>query len=115
MLVDFTADLIGIIAVTIGLTAGGILEPVVAVLYAALYTSVVFMALIHSILSIKQPFTLRPRMFVYGFIIGMYVVEKVFNTYLDLIQEVTVISIVIMAFFLAKDVMRLYRVASDSR
>ncbi|MBI4449254.1 hypothetical protein HY641_04490 [Candidatus Woesearchaeota archaeon] len=111
MFVDFCADLIGVIAITVGLTLGGVLEPVVAILHAFLYTAVVFMSLMHSILQIKQPFTFRSRMFIYGFIIGMYVVERLLGKHIDLIQEVTVISSVLMTFVFYKDCLRLYAAA----
>ena len=111
MLVDFTCDLIGIVATTIGLTLTGYITPFLSLLYLSLYIAISFTGVMQSILNIKQSWSFRPRFWIYGAVIGLYVLESRFHIRVDVIQPFAIIACFLMLGAAVSDFRRLHAAA----
>ncbi|MEK6874578.1 MAG: CDP-alcohol phosphatidyltransferase family protein [Nanoarchaeota archaeon] len=113
MFVDFSADLVGIASTTLGLMIAGYISPVWSVMYLFFYTVTVFFGLMHTVIGIKQPWSFRPRLWVYGAVIGMFVVEVSTGVHIDMIQIFVQGALLIMCVDIIYDFKRLYHNANN--
>lgn len=112
MLLDFTADLVGISSVIIGLAITGYMDAILASVFLALNTTILFYSLIQTIMGVKQTFGFKPRWWIYGAVIGLYVVESVTHIKINVIPAFTLLSCAVMVVCGTFDFLRIYRHAN---